>query len=138
MSKLQRRRLVVLGTVSLIAISMAIFTTVSSYIRITKLDRHYKELSMILEKLKDDEVAMSSDIKKLNDPEYIAMYARENYLYSKTGEYVIKLDNEDNLIIEETSSSKKDTFNQSLIITIAIVLTFLILFRLFKRKKKDD
>ena len=34
---------------------------------------------------------MQTDVIKLQDPEYVAKYAREKYLYSKDGELIIKI-----------------------------------------------
>lgn len=139
MSKLQKRRLAILGTISVVAIGLAIFTSVSFYISITKLERSHKELNEIIEKLKEEERDLSTLIKKLNDPEYIAKYARENYLYSKEGEYVIKLDEDNNLTVEETVQSKQETFDIALLITVGSVVLILLLIKiLFTRKKKDE
>lgn len=63
-----------------------------SYIsQIHDINRNKKELTMKIEALKEEAEELETDIKKLEDPEYIAKYAREKYLYSKDGEYVIKL-----------------------------------------------
>ena len=40
--------------------------------------------------LQDEEDVLNSDIKKLEDPEYVARYAREKYMYSKDGELIIR------------------------------------------------
>ena len=37
------------------------------------------------------EETLSSDIIKLQDPDYIARFAREKYLYSRNGEIIIKI-----------------------------------------------
>ena len=50
-----------------------------------KLDDTYKE------KLKEEE-KLQSEIIKLQDPDYVARYAREKYLYSKDGEIIIKIE----------------------------------------------
>ena len=34
---------------------------------------------------------LETDVKKLQDPDYVAKYAREKYLYSKDGELIIKI-----------------------------------------------
>ena len=34
------------------------------------------------------------DANKLQDPDYIARYAREKYLYSKDGEFILKIPEE--------------------------------------------
>ena len=41
--------------------------------------------------LLEEEETLSSDIVKLQDPDYIARFAREKYLYSKTGELIIRI-----------------------------------------------
>lgn len=63
-----------------------------SYVgQINEINRSKKELTMQIEELKSKSEELETDIKKLEDPEYVAKYAREKYLYSKDGEYVIKL-----------------------------------------------
>lgn len=44
-----------------------------------------------LVKLGEEEKILESDIQKLEDPAYVARYAREKYLYSKDGELIIRL-----------------------------------------------
>lgn len=41
--------------------------------------------------LADKEEYLKVEVEKLNDPVYIAKYAREKYLYSKDGEFTIKM-----------------------------------------------
>ena len=41
--------------------------------------------------LKEKQKELELDAKKLQDSEYIARYAREKYLYSKEGEFIIKI-----------------------------------------------
>ena len=38
-----------------------------------------------------DKVAFKKEIEKLKEPDYIARYAREKYLYSKDGEIIIRI-----------------------------------------------
>ena len=49
------------------------------------------ELEKDLDELKEKEQELSTDVMKLQDPEYIARYLREKYYYSKDNEYIIKL-----------------------------------------------
>ena len=46
------------------------------------------------------------EIQKLKDPDYLARYARENYLYSKDGEYIIKIEEKDKETKEESTIDK--------------------------------
>ncbi|MDD3241247.1 MAG: septum formation initiator family protein [Bacilli bacterium] len=72
------------------AILSAIIVFIGSY-WIQILDK-YKEKKNLDEKiitLKEKEEQLKLDVEKLEDPEYIARYAREKYMYSKNGEYII-------------------------------------------------
>jgi len=51
------------------------------------------ELSNELNILKEEEQALSTDVQKLQDPEYVGRYLREKYYYSKTNEFIIRLPN---------------------------------------------
>ena len=61
-----------------------------------KINGKYKEkdeLSNELNLLKEKEEELSTDVLKLQDPEYVARYLREKYYYSKSDEFIIKLPN---------------------------------------------
>ena len=50
-----------------------------------------EELNNELNYLKEKEEELSTDVQKLQDPEYVARYLREKYYYSKSDEFIIKL-----------------------------------------------
>ena len=50
-----------------------------------------KKCSEELTELKDKEEELKSTVTKLQDPDYVARYAREKYLYSKEGEIIIRI-----------------------------------------------
>lgn len=58
---------------------------------INEMRKRKEFLKKELIKLSDEEKALESDIQKLEDPTYVARYAREKYLYSKDGELVIRI-----------------------------------------------
>lgn len=130
-------RLVIFGTLSLIIIGATIFRGLSYYINIRKLSRYEAELKETLSELKKDERELKNDIKKLKDPEYIAKYAREHFLYSKEGEYVIKIE-DDNIVVEETQESKIDTYKKAGLITGGIILGVYMVFVIFHKTKKGE
>ena len=74
------------------SLSYSFFSNVGKMIEINN-EKH--ELQNKLVSLKDEEELLNSDIKKLEDPEYVARYAREKYLYSKDGELIIRIPNDD-------------------------------------------
>lgn len=74
------------------SLSYSFFTNVS---KIIEIKNEKESLSDKLVSLKDEEDKLNSDIKRLSDPEYIARYAREKYMYSKEGELIIRLPDEE-------------------------------------------
>lgn len=106
-SKKSKRRLVIFGIPSLIIIAYAISTTIYYSVNLFKVRNENKALETELKQLQNDEENLRIQIQKLKDPEYVARYARENYLYSKDGEYIIKLDSkkEDEKEVEEQGNN---------------------------------
>lgn len=73
-------------------LSYSFFSNVSMIMEIKEEKQILKDK---LASLHDEESELNSDIKKLKDPEYVARYAREKYMYSKDGELIIRIpDNE--------------------------------------------
>lgn len=75
-------------------ISIVVFTS-TAFSYISQIVKNDNEISMLKEtyneKLSEEE-NLKSQINKLQDPEYMAKYAREKYLYSKNGEIIIKIE----------------------------------------------
>ena len=59
--------------------------------KILSIKREKNHLEEKLVNLKEEEDTLNSDIKKLKDPDYVARYAREKYMYSKDGEIILRL-----------------------------------------------
>ncbi len=53
--------------------------------------REKKEFEQELIELKEKEEELKATVTKLQDPDYVARYAREKYLYSKDGEIIIRI-----------------------------------------------
>ena len=73
-------------------LSYSLFSNVS---KILEIEKEKKELNDKHANLKDEEETLNSDIKKLKDPDYVARYAREKYMYSKEGELIIRIPDDD-------------------------------------------
>lgn len=86
-----RKRLAILGLGSLIAIIVTTFTIGHYWVEIYDKYHEKQELEKKLSDLKDKEAELRVDVNKMQDPDYIARYAREKYLYSKDGEFIIKI-----------------------------------------------
>lgn len=132
-SKKSKSRLLLFVPISLVIIGFFLFTSVTYAINLFKLSYNEKELQKELTALELKEKDLNTEILKLKDPEYIAKYAREKYYYTKSGEYVIKLEEKDEKIEEQ--DNEKDYTNY-FIYGSALVLLIIFLFILKKRKSK--
>ena len=81
--------------VALIFLSAFVLSTYNYVVDIYKMTKEKKELKEELKELKEKEKELKLDASKLQDSDYIARYAREKYFYSKEGEYIIKIPEED-------------------------------------------
>lgn len=70
------------------SLSYSFFSNINKMLLIKK---EKQMLTDSLSSLVEDEEVLNSDIKKLEDPDYVARYAREKYMYSKDGELIIRL-----------------------------------------------
>lgn len=89
--KKRNRRILLLGLGS-IAIIITMTLTIGKYwIEIFDKYKERQELEEKLAELQAREKELQLDADKLQDPDYIARYAREKYSYSKDGEFIIKI-----------------------------------------------
>ena len=89
-----RRRVFVLGLTSLVIIIAVTFTIGKYWIEIFDKYREKSVLEKELTSLKEKEEELKVDADKLQNPDYIARYAREKYLYSKPGELILQIPEE--------------------------------------------
>lgn len=93
-SKKARKRMLILGLGSIIIIIAMTFTIARYWVEIYAKYQEKKILDNQLTSLREKEEELKVDANKLQNPEYIARYAREKYLYSKDGEYILKIPEE--------------------------------------------
>ncbi len=80
--------LVVVVSLSIIQIFQDWISIVSNKTEIQNLNNYYDELLA-------EEESLNSEVTKLHDSEYVARYAREKYMYSLPGEFIIKMPTKD-------------------------------------------
>lgn len=131
-SKKSKRRLMIFGILSVIAIFYFFVTLIGYTYSYISLKQEESKLKAELVALQDEKANLKIEIEKLNDPEYVARYAKENYLYSSDGEYVIKIDSKE---VEQPVEVKD---NQLLYIMIGGLLLFAILLLFIRIKKKNS
>lgn len=66
-----------------------LFTNVMA---INEMNIEKKELKDKIATLQEEKKALETDIKRLEDSDYIAKYVREKYFYSKEGELILRID----------------------------------------------
>lgn len=131
-----KRRLRIFGPITIFILIFCITSIFTYFYNIYSLKIEEQQLQQRLNSLKEEEENLSDEILKLKDPDYIAKYARENYYYTKNGEYVIKIDEETNE--EEIVLTENNTKAYYLIGIVLIVLNMLIFFLLIKSKKNKE
>lgn len=73
-------------------VGMLGFSCFNIWTQIYENDKKVNELQEKYDKLVDEEYTLSGQVNKLQDPEYVAKYAREKYLYTSKGELIIDIE----------------------------------------------
>lgn len=133
-TKASKRRLTIFGTFSIIAIIYFCISLIYNIYSIYSLSKEKKELENLYVELQKHTEELQLDIEKLKDPNYLADYARENYLYSKDGEYIIQI--EEIIETREEIDTIKTSINKNYIILFLIILIVLIFIYILLKSKK--
>lgn len=86
-----KRRIFLVTLVFLLLGGILVKSIVQTSIQIYEKNKEKKEFTVMLEELKEKEEELNSTVIKLKNPDYVARYAREKYLYSKDGEIIIRI-----------------------------------------------
>ena len=92
MSKKTKFRVTFLGICLIIACVFCVSSTFSYVSQIVRTKNDISDLKVTYNEKLEDEENLKDEINKLQDPEYMARYAREKYLYSKKNEIIIKIE----------------------------------------------
>jgi len=90
-NKGSKRRLLLFFSIFILLFGYVSYSTFCYWKQILINKKETKDLEIKYEKLLSDKKVLESDVIKLQDPDYVAKYAREKYLYSKDGELIIKI-----------------------------------------------
>lgn len=89
--KKKARRIATFGFISIVAIVMIIITIGGVFFNLYDKYKEKIELEKNLNDLIEKQKNLEKNVKKLEDPEYLARYAREKYFYSKDGELILRI-----------------------------------------------
>lgn len=88
----EKKRLMVISVTIIILLLSLSSTLYKNFIQIIKNKKETAVLKNEYESLLNEKDLLKSEIMKMQDPDYIARYAKEKYFYSSDGEYIIKMD----------------------------------------------
>ncbi len=90
--KKKDNKLYVLLVVTCFVLIIALIGTVfKDYSTVIKNRKETSELEVKYQDLLEEETSLNSEVVKLQDPVFVARYAREKYLYSKNGETILRI-----------------------------------------------
>lgn len=137
MTRAARSRLLVFGTLSIFFVIYFVFTLMSYTVNLVQLTKEKEKLEERYLQLQEEAEELKIEITKLHDPEYLAKFARENYLYSKEGELIIKIRETEN-VLDETQQEIDN--NRYIVIASFGILALIFIYIFLKSiiKKKSD
>lgn len=91
-TKKDKRRIFILTIFLIPLLGFFVANMFNYWSQIYKNIKEKEKLELVYTKVLETEEGLKNEITKLQDPEYVARYAREKYLYSKDGEIIIKID----------------------------------------------
>ncbi len=89
--KKEKRKTLIISILTLSLILLMIINIFSLCIKISNIKAERKTVIERLVNLEEEEQYLKLEVEKLNDPDYVARYAREKYLFSKDGEFNIRI-----------------------------------------------
>jgi len=88
------KRIMVFGICSCVACFLILLSIISVIVDVVNKYHEADALESKLADLVDNEDDLNKEITMLQDPEYLARYAREKYFYSKDNELIIRIPTE--------------------------------------------
>ena len=86
-----KRKILLLSLFFIVMGGIFLQNIASTSIQIYQKLREKKEFAIKIKELKEEEERLKGTVTKLQDPDYVARYAREKYLFSKDGEIIIRI-----------------------------------------------
>lgn len=90
-TKKTKRRLLLIAVITIVVLSVFLINLWKMFSQVINKNNEAIFLRTEIDRLEKEETYLKVEVEKLNDPEYVARYARERYLYSKDGEFTIRI-----------------------------------------------
>lgn len=133
-----KRRLFFVRPICLACIILVLVTLIKYSVDLYQLNNEKKQKEKDYFELQEESEYLRNEIVKLRDPEYLAKFARENYLYSKEGELLVKIEPDVAEVEQEEENDNKENMQIIFICSVGVGLIFIyILIKgLINRKKR--
>lgn len=89
--KFAKRRLFCLMGLLIVLVVGIVASVFNDWLQIFDNKHQVSVLTAKYDDLQQQKEQLQSDVNKLQDPDYVARYAREKYLYTKDGELIIRI-----------------------------------------------
>ena len=89
--KSEWKQLVFLLFAVVVFLVVLVSTVFNDVVQIYSNKKQTEELEVRYNELLEEEAALTSEVSKLQDPDYQARFAREKYLYTKDGEKILTI-----------------------------------------------
>lgn len=90
-TKKDKRRLIIWSMLILVIASYLAVFTHQYWSQIFENNQNRAELYRQYRELQDQEEELNTQFTRLQDPDFVARFARERFLYSRAGELIIKI-----------------------------------------------
>lgn len=90
-----KKRFLVLSVFFVGVVSLSVASIFKDWLEIMSNKQQISSLTSYYDELLEEEASLTSEVTKLHDEDYIARYAREKYMYSLPGEFIIKIPTDD-------------------------------------------
>lgn len=91
-TKKEKKRLVFISFTIICLIALLVVSVYKDFLTIIKNKNETYKLTAKYEQLLDEKKSLTSEVTKMKDPDYLARYAKEKFLYSKDDEVIIRME----------------------------------------------
>ncbi len=91
-TKKEKKRLVFISFTIICLIVLLVVSVYKDFLTIIKNKNKTYKLTAKYEQLLDEKKSLTSEVTKMKDPDYLARYAKEKFLYSKDDEVIIRIE----------------------------------------------
>ena len=88
----EKKRLVFITITVIVLLVSLVASVYSDFLEVINNKREVAKLQQEYDSLVKEEGQLNSEVTKMQNPDYIARYAKEKYLYSEQDETIIRID----------------------------------------------